>query len=292
MKPSFAIVGCGRVGSVLTRYLTEIGYRPAGFASRSLASAQKLAALARVDTASDVLWEVTRGVDMVFITTPDDRIEPVCEKIASREGFDPDTVILHCSGSLPSTILSSAKKCQALIGSMHPLQSFSTAEYQTSPFQGIIIAVEGEKGAIEMAEATAQALGGKCLQIDTGAKTLYHASAVVASNFLVTLMDLAFQLIERAGISREDAFTVLQPLVSGTLANIEKVGIPDALTGPIVRGDVETVKSHVREIGEKTAPLLDLYRILGRHTVGIAKEKGALSGQQVDALNSVLKNRP
>ena len=277
MKPSFAIVGCGKVGTVLGTFLAAAGYRAAGFASKSLSSAKRAAKRIQSDHFSDVPWEITRNADVVFITTPDGDIVDTCNSISHHRGFANKAVVLHCSGALPSTILSTAKQCGALIGSMHPLQSFASADYDINPFQGIIVTLEGETEAVKTAKEIATDLGGTSVIILTQAKTLYHASAVVASNYLVTLLNLAFRLIEAAGIADQNAFDVLRPLVEGTLSNIERVGIPEALTGPIVRGDVKTVERHVEEIELKTPELLDLYKTLAYYTIDIAKAKGTIS---------------
>jgi len=289
MKPSFAIIGCGRVGTALSLYLTDNGYKVAGLASRSIRSAKTIADQIHTDRFSDVLWEATKSADVVFITTPDDVIPEACRIISENNGFREGTVVLHCSGAHPSTILSDAKNCGAWIGSLHPLQSFASTKFSQNPFKGIIAAIEGEDRAVKAAGQIASDLGAVCLTIPTEAKILYHASAVVASNYLVTLMDLAFKLIGFAGLSGNDALRVLKPLVDGTLSNIEKAGAVNALTGPIARGDVETVKSHVEEISAKTPELLLLYKVLGGHTIGIADEKGTLTKESLEGLKEVLK---
>lgn len=288
MKPSFAIVGCGKVGTALGIFLTDAGYKAAGFASKNISSAKQAADSVQSDRFSDIPWEITDSADIIFITTPDSAITGICDSIAKNKGFADNAVVLHCSGALPSTILSSAKTCGAHTGSMHPLQSFATARYSTNPFQGIIVAVEGEANAVEVSKQIAADLGATSVTILTAAKTLYHASAVVASNFLVTLLDLALKLIGAAGITAPDAFNVLKPLIEGTLSNIEKVGIPEALTGPIVRGDVETVVGHLSEIESKTPELLNLYKALGSHTINVATAKGTLSESTAEQLKNLL----
>ncbi len=288
MKPSFAIVGCGKVGRALGKFLTAAGYSAAGFASRSLASARKAASIAQAEHCSDIPWDITRNADLVLITTPDGAIKDTCDGIARHDGIAGNTIVLHCSGALPSTILSAAKVQGASIGSMHPLQSFAAADYEHNPFRGIVVAVEGDKEAVAAAKEIAADLGATAVTLLTENKTCYHASAVVASNYLVALLDLALQLINTAGITGKDAFKVLKPLIDGTLANIENVGIPAALTGPIVRGDVATVAKHIEEIGSKAPALLALYKTLGLHTVTIAKAKGALSESAAEQLKKIL----
>ncbi|MCX5824806.1 MAG: DUF2520 domain-containing protein [Deltaproteobacteria bacterium] len=277
MRPSFAIVGCGRVGTALAKYLAEAGYILAGLASKSLSSAKRVADLTGSVNFTDTAWEVTRKADIVFITTPDGAIKEACDSIAVKNGFNSGSVVLHCSGALTSTILLSAKNCGASIGSMHPLQSFASTEYSHNPFSGIVTSVEGDKKATDAASLVAAALGSGCVTIKTEAKILYHASAVVASNYLVTLLDLSLNLIRQAGVPADEAFRSLKPLIDGTLSNIEKLGVHDALTGPIARGDIQTIENHILEIGSETPHLLPLYKILGLYTVEIAKGKGTLS---------------
>jgi predicted short-subunit dehydrogenase-like oxidoreductase (DUF2520 family) len=287
MKPSFAMVGCGKVGTALAMYLTRAGYPSAGFASKSLSSARHVADIVLSDHFSDVPWDITRYADIVFITTPDSAIEDTCNTISQNSGFTDNTVVMHCSGALASSVLSSAKTCGASIGSMHPLQSFASVDYKTNPFQGINVSLEGESPAVNIAKTIVADLGGTVVTILTEAKTLYHASAVVASNYLVTLLDLAIRLIEKAGINREDAFHLLKPLIDGTLSNIEKVGVQKALTGPIARGDIKTVEKHIEEIGSKRPQLLSLYKMLAFYTIDIAATEGSISELSIQALKRI-----
>lgn len=288
MKPGFSIVGCGRLGTTLAKVLTEKGYPAIGFFSKTEASARRAAQIVKMGRVDTNAVSVTDGADMVFITTPDGLIKDVCQSMADRGAFKPGQMVFHCSGSLPSTLLESAGKGGALIGSIHPLQSFATVTLDRNPFDGIIMAVEGDEKAVERGLEIAKDLGSKGLTIKTQAKTMYHASAVVASNFMVTLVDFAYHLLSVAGIDAKHAYSVLGPLIEGTLSNIKRVGPVDALTGPIVRGDVGTVSDHLREITDKTPELLELYTILGRHTVDIAVKRGSLSPEALKGLNGLL----
>ncbi|MGD8981562.1 MAG: NAD(P)-binding domain-containing protein, partial [Desulfobacterales bacterium] len=174
MKPSFAIVGCGKVGTALAIFLTRAGYRSAGFASKRLSSAKHVADRVLSDHFSDVPWDITRDADVVFITTPDSAVKDTCNSISRNTGFADNAVVMHCSGALASSVLSSAKTCGAWIGSMHPLQSFASTDHKTNPFQGIIVSLEGEGPAVNMAKTIAEDLGGTVVTLLTEAKTLYH----------------------------------------------------------------------------------------------------------------------
>ncbi|MBS3808854.1 MAG: DUF2520 domain-containing protein [Desulfobacterales bacterium] len=289
MKKSFVIVGCGRLGTALARYLAGAGYRPAGFASRSLSSAKRAAAAAKANVPVSVLpWEVTSKADIVMITTPDGAIGETADKIAEYRGVEKGAVVLHCSGAHASTELAAVRDCGAAIGSIHPLQSFVAENIEENPFAGIMMGVEGEQAAVEIAWQIAEKLGAHPFEIRTEKKMLYHASAVVASNYMVTLMNLSLQLIIASGVPASKAFAILKPLVQGTLSNIEKNGVPRALTGPIARGDVETVRDHLSEISEKAPTRLELYRELGKHTIEVAEAKGDLSEETAGELKTLL----
>lgn len=293
MKSSIAIVGCGKVGTTLGLYLADAGYPIAGLGCKSIASAKQAADLLKTDRFSDAPWQITPKADIVFITTPDGIIADACDQIAQQGGFSAGSIVLHCSGALPSSVLASAKKSGAHIGSLHPLQSFAAyptgpADMDNSPFNGIVAAIEGDPEAVEVAGRMAGDLGAKVYTIQTEGKTLYHASAVVASNYLVALLDLAFKLLQAAGMAQKDAFDLMRPLIDGTLANIGRVGIPQALTGPIVRGDTTTVAQHVAAIKEQIPELSDLYRQLGYQTIAVALAKGDIDPAMAAKLKATL----
>lgn len=290
MKPQIAIVGCGRVGTALAVWLHRAGYPVCGLASRRLESVQAVAGLIGPRLCSQEPQAVTAEADVVFITTPDGVIETVCRQIAAAGGFRAGSVVFHCSGALPSTILAPARQSGAWIGSLHPLQSFAAPALDRNPFAGIIVSVEGDGPAIETAEALAADLNAHPQQILTEAKTLYHAAAVVASNYLVTLLDLAFSLLRRAGVSPRDAHGVLRPLIDGTLANVARIGPPAALTGPVARGDAETVAHHLAAIAAKNPESLALYRALGIATVKVAEAGGHLDAAQAAALRRLMQS--
>jgi predicted short-subunit dehydrogenase-like oxidoreductase (DUF2520 family) len=133
------------------------------------------------------------------------------------------------------------------------------------------------------------ALGGLELEMpkwraDQQSAALYHAGAVVVSNFFVALVDHGLRYFQALGADRKDALRAVLPLIRGTLANIESAGIPDALTGPIMRGDVQTVRGHLEALGDRAPGLLPLYRELARHTVAVAREKGSIGPKDAAAI--------
>ena len=248
-KRSFAIIGCGKVGVTLAWHLANTGWIPAGFASRRAASAHAAAEAARGGRVCRNVWEATKDADVVFITTPDASIQSVADQLVKRKGLKRGAAVMHCSGALSSTILSAAQTHGAHIGSLHPLQSFAAPTFPDNPFLGIVMTGEGDVPSLALAREITKSLQATFLPIETESKVLYHAAAVMASNYLVTLLDASSRLLEGSGLASEETLNVILPLVRGTLGNIEKRGIRNALTGPIARGDGPTVVSHWSYIG-------------------------------------------
>jgi predicted short-subunit dehydrogenase-like oxidoreductase (DUF2520 family) len=135
----------------------------------------------------------------------------------------------------------------------------------------------------------AAALKCRWIELKASDKVVYHAAAVIASNYLVTLVKLADDLWETFGIPREQATQALLPLLKGTLNNIENVGIPQALTGPIARGDIDTVKKHLTALQKEAPDALSTYCELGLQTIPIAQAKGKIDEEKADDLRAVLK---
>lgn len=274
----FCIIGCGRLGITLAVFLAKQGYIPRAFSSRRLESARKIIEFTGKGQAYECPVDAARTCNLVFITTPDTQIESVCDQIAMSGGFNEDSVVYHFSGALSSGILRSAKKSRASTGSIHPLQAFTPYEQgQESPFRGINISIEGDEAAIEFGKEIVNALRANSFTIPTRAKTMYHASAVVASNYLVTLEHFALELLKEADLSEENAYEILEPLIKGTLSNIKARGSVQALTGPVARGDDEIVSRHLADIDTNLPRFSNLYRMLGMHTLDIAADRGDIS---------------
>jgi len=288
-KKGVAIIGCGKLGTALGVALARCGYFLCGLSSRSISSAQALAdAVGRNVIVSDKPWEATIQADIVFITTPDDHIQSVCQSIIDQGGFQNGSVIFHCSGSLPSTILSEVCREGVSTGSIHPVQSFSGGRYDSNPFDGITMSVEGDRQAVDTALPIVTDLNAAPLAISTAGKIAYHAAAVVASNYLVAIVELDHTLMGYADVPPKKAFEVLEPLMLGTLKNIADKGPIDALTGPISRGDVRTIASHLAAIGVEDVEVLKLYKTLAKRTIGIAALREELDQKTISELMALV----
>ncbi len=288
MAERFAVVGAGKVGSALARLLSRAGHEFLGAADTRPDAARAACEFAGEGTPSADAPSLTRRAELVFITTPDGQIEPACDEIARQGGFVEGTVVAHCSGALPSSVLRGARLAGARVGSLHPLQAFATAEQAVKLLPGSYCCIEGDEEAVEVLERVAEALGARPLSIATEAKPLYHAVAVLASNYLVGLEHAALKAAQAAGLDRAEALRALMPLIKGTVSNLEAVGIPDALTGPIARGDVETVRGHIAALEARLPALAPVYKLLGRETLEVARSKGTLAPQRAEELARLL----
>lgn len=277
MQQRVAIIGAGRVGTAIAFLAMQKGYEVIGLCCRTMESARRAEAfLGRDSIARDAPGPWIRDADMVLITTPDDVIRHVCEGIVVAGFVRAGAIVAHCSGAHPSSILQSAADAGYPIGSVHPLQSCATRELAVTVLPGSYFCIEGSEEAKAVLRGLVQALGGEILEIRTDDKPLYHAGAAVASNFLVGLINFSLTLYERIGIDRRSGIQALAPLFEGTIRNIKAVGIPEALTGPIMRGDLGTVRTHLEAITQAIPSYVPLYCALGRETVTVAKNKGTI----------------
>ncbi len=285
-RPTVGFIGAGMVGTALASKLSDCGYPVVAVSSRSRASANRLAARVAGCTAKSSGQEVAEAAELVFITTPDDAIAGVVADIV----WHADQSVVHCSGADSVDSLEPANRMGALTGCFHPLQTFADVTQATDNIAGSTFALEAGEPLLGSLKEMAAALGGDAIELGAGDKVVYHAAAVIACNYLVTLVNMATDLWETFGVDQERATRALLPLLKGTVANLERIGLPDSLTGPIARGDTGTVAKHLEAL-EKTAPdLVDTYRALGRRTVPIAADKGTIDLRQAKELLELLED--
>ena len=280
-------VGAGKVGSALAILLQRAGYRIAGVASRTGESANKLATRLNCPVLSKE--DVAKRSEVLFITTSDDAIASVAQEIAEKDGFRSEQIVLHMSGAHTAHLLEPAAEKGAINISVHPIQSFASVEQAITLIPGTYFSIEGDTRGYSFAQEMVEKLGGKHFKLDSNSKVLYHAAASVASNYLVGLLKTALDLLAAAGVPEEVRLPAFLPLVEGTLENIKKLGIPQALTGPISRGDLGTLEKHLDAMKE-LPELLRVYRTLGLVTVDAALKKGTINEKQATAIRSLLKN--
>jgi predicted short-subunit dehydrogenase-like oxidoreductase (DUF2520 family) len=278
-------IGAGKTGTALAAGLSQKKWPVVAVYSRTPSSAYKLAGLVPNCRVCHTARELADAAELVFLTTPDDAIGPVCGEVQWHKGQS----VVHCSGAHSVDILEPAKRLGAAVGSFHPLQTFADVSQAVQNLPGSTFALEGGEPLLAVLKQLAHLLDGNWVELKPGDKVLYHAAAVFACNYLVTVVKLALDLWQNFGIGQKEATVALLPLVKGTVNNIAKIGLPGCLTGPIARGDSGTIKKHLEALEARNPSLLSAYEELGLQTIPIALAKGGVSEQKAEEMKEVLE---
>jgi predicted short-subunit dehydrogenase-like oxidoreductase (DUF2520 family) len=266
-------IGSGRLGKALAWHCSRRALRVVAAASYHLAEAQELAERVPGCQAVDA-QALVNGCDLIFVTTPDGAIRSAAESLRWRPG----SFVVHCSGATEVSDLSHAADSGAIIGGFHPLQTFGDPEVAAQSLPGCTITVEADDPLDGILVALAERLGCAVNRLPPGTRPLYHAAAGYSSQFLNALLREVSLIWQSWGASETAAVQAMLPLLRGTLAAIEKVGLAQGMPGPVSRGDVDSVRKHVEAIAAFDAQCLGLYRELCERTVLLA-----LAGQRIDA---------
>lgn len=263
-KFSVTIIGTGAVGSALQDFFISSGYP----------------VLSAVNQSTGLPESEDRYGDVIFITTPDDVIASVAESLAQKEIRWSGRTVVHCSGSLSSDRLSAIAAAGALTASMHPIQTFRKGD-GAGRFHGITVSIEGDPDGKALLKPLIMSMKARPIDVTPGQKQALHVGAVFASNYLVSLLRTVEEYLESEEI--ENGIEIMRPLIQQTMHNIFEMGTSEALTGPVRRGDVQTVESHLSRLifyPDHQA----LYRQLGKTALDIARESGSLSEEEADKL--------
>jgi predicted short-subunit dehydrogenase-like oxidoreductase (DUF2520 family) len=198
----------------------------------------------------------------VFLAVPDHVVPEMAHALAGQGPPADGCAAFHLSGALTTDVMAPLHARGYEVGSFHPLQAIAHPVTAAERLPGSYVAVTGTPGAVAVARRLAAAMGSPVLTVPEARRPAYHAAAVMASNFLPPMLDVACRLLEQAGVPDDDALPALINLVRGTLANIEEVGLEDAVTGPVPRGDAETVALHLRAMEPEDRRL---YALLAQH---------------------------
>ena len=287
--PEIALVGTGPVAHALGRAYTEGGGAVACVVSRDARRANEAAQRIGARTGS-VRLEDALAAPVVVVAVSDASIAAVGERLGALPGCAA-SLVLHTSGALSGAVLGEPP---LRAGSLHPLQSLSWPASGTPDPAGVLASRlpgvhwfhEGEGGA-EAAEMVAH-LGGVFHALAPGGKSLYHAGAAILSNHTVALFAAARRLLVAAGVAADDATEPLLRLLAGTTANLAEIGLPGALTGPVSRGDVATVRNHMVAIASAAPDLRASYAELALIAVEVGLAKGTLDEGQAAELRALL----
>jgi predicted short-subunit dehydrogenase-like oxidoreductase (DUF2520 family) len=229
--------------------------------------------------------------EVVVVAVRDDAIGSVAETLMGSGFITGEHALVHCSGALSAAeAFASVADAVGGMAMLHPLRAISDADKTMREWAGTVFGIEGDDRGTQAAQQLAAALGGQVLNLGRGQVAAYHAGAAVASNYLVALADVAVELMGQAGVSPDDARGALLPLMAGTLENLRRRGLPEALTGPIRRGDVETISRHLEVLG--TGDLARVYRVLAGRTLALARAVGDADGSDLDQIEALIDPGP
>jgi len=260
------ILGAGRAGLGLARALRASGADVVGVHGRHNPGGPD-------GVTTGALPPSLRDATVVIIAVRDGQIDDAVRELDAA-GLAAHAVVLHASGSAEPRALDVLRAHGHPCGTFHPLLPLADPARASVLFRDAWVGIDGDRTAKDVARALAARLGAHTLEIPAGAKSRYHAAAVLASNFPVVLLALAEQLLTEAGIDAGEARGALRPLFLAAADNVGSRSAAEALTGPVVRGDVSTVRSHL-DVLRDDPELLDVYRSLARATIAVAREAGA-----------------
>jgi predicted short-subunit dehydrogenase-like oxidoreductase (DUF2520 family) len=283
---TIGFVGAGVLGSGLALALSAAGWRVGAVASRTYASAERTASLIDGCEALGTTQQVVDVCDLVFVTTPDTAIAQVTADATWRQGQG----VVHCCGAASTELLAAALDAGAVTGAMHPFQTFAAIDGPAQAAErltGVTFAISANGWLTQFLPNLAQSLGGWGIAIPDEMRPLYHASAVLSCGYLSTLIDAAVGLWTSMGFTEEDGVRAVVPLAHATIESIDRQGPANAVTGPVVRGDADTVAAHLDSLSRHAAHLLPLYRQLTESSLHLARAKG-IEEPQLDRLKRTI----
>ena len=291
--PNVFVVGAGPVATALAGALRLGGVPVLGLWARTPARARAAGAVAGVAAFSTAPPDLLLEADVVILAVTDAAIPEVARMLVATGLVNRHHTLLHCSG-----VISAAEALAPVSGQvggmamMHPLRAIPDGRAAMRALKGTVFGVEGDERGRRDALALVAALGARALELGGMQVSAYHAAAAMASNYTVVLVAAAVELLAEVGIGREQAVGAMVALVEGTLTNLRERGPEAALTGPIRRGDLATVKRHLAALADR--PELDaLYRALGRRAVSLARRApDPAPAEALDAIDALVDARP
>ncbi len=271
--PVIGIVGAGAVGTALGVALSRAGWPIHAVASRDASRRERFRSLVDVNRAFVDPEPLVEEVELIILTVPDDVIAPLASGLRMYSG----QAMIHTSGALGAEVMAAAMAAGTQIGSFHPLVAFADTERAVAALHGATIAIEADDQLAAMLATMAEALGSTPVRLASGSKAAYHAGAVLAAGGFVALLDAIAELGRVAGLDEAGALAIYGPLIEGTLGNARALGIQAALTGPITRGDLGTLRAHLGTLQAHAPDVLELYVAAGRREVELAEGRGALA---------------
>lgn len=283
-SPNTFVIGAGPVATVIAAALRKGGQPVLGLWARRPDAARAAARTAGVAGFSSAPPDLLLESDVVILAVRDAAIAEVAAMLVGTGLITTRHVLLHCSGAVAAgEVLGGVADKVGGVGTLHPLRAISDASAVATGLRGTVFGVEGDAAAQVVAKRLISAMGGAALALEREQMAAYHAAAAMASNYAVALIDAAAKALSAAGMPMDQAVAALVPLAQGALANVAEHGAQRGLTGPIRRGDVQTVQRHLAALAVRPETA-ELYRALGRATVALAQ---SIDGPEAPAAESL-----
>ncbi len=267
-ESSILIIGAGRMGRGLGLALTQ---QQVTVRLYSRSQGLLLAPLAQAGSGAAALEEAVAAAKTILLAVPDDAIGGQAVALERTGRITGEHVVLHLSGLLTRSALAALEQTGAALGSFHPLQTIAEPAAAPDLLRGAVAGIEGDGRALAAGRELAERLGMRAVELPAGGKAAYHAGASIVANYTVTLAGLAQRLAEQAGVPAVEARRMYLPLLEGALENLRTLGPVHGLTGPVRRGDVATLRAHLRVLDPPSA---ELYCRLGLAALELAREAG------------------
>jgi predicted short-subunit dehydrogenase-like oxidoreductase (DUF2520 family) len=289
-SPAVFIMGAGVVGTALAARLVRASVAVTGLHGRQRDLSDAARAISGVVASTGEIPAIMSQSDVIIISVRDERVPEVAERLAKEGKLRSNQIVLHTSGANPARqILAAAVPHVRAVGTLHPLVSFADPRVAVEGLKEVAFGIEGDDPARAMAKRIVRALGARAVFLEADNLALYHAGAVMASNYVVALADTAQTLLIKAGVPPEQALPALIPLLTSVVQNLAQLGLPGALTGPVERGDVASVEKHLESLSTRAPELVELYRLVGRDVLRLAREKSELEPARAARLDALFK---
>jgi predicted short-subunit dehydrogenase-like oxidoreductase (DUF2520 family) len=290
--PVVFIMGAGVVGTALAARLVRAGVPVAGLHGRQVELSDAASAISGVLASSGEIPDILNSSDVVIISVRDERIKEVVDRLVREKRLGKNQILLHTSGANASgDILAAARPHVKALGTLHPLVSFADPRLAVEGMRTVAFGIEGDPTAVRVAGKLVALMGARSVTLDSKNLALYHAGAVMVSNYVVALADLGRSLLIEAGVPADQALPALIPLMTSVVQNLAQVGLPGALTGPVERGDVSSVERHLEILNKRAPQTVDLYKLVGRDVLRIALQKNRLDADAVARFETLFGGR-
>jgi len=290
---SFAVVGAGRLGSGLALALRAQGPSLVGYSARTPEGRARADAWLGGSASADLDHIVSLHPDLYLLAVPDSALPEIASGLASLLSPDTAPLVAHTSGATSVRVLAPCAEAGATTFAFHPLQTFPDPLSAIARFSGAAVAVtptviDDHSRGVKTGFALARLLGARPFLLADKDRVLYHAAATVACNYFVTLQHLAEDMFIRSGLPAEEALSMFFPLVRATLENIQSQGTTQALTGPLSRGDTDTIRRHLAAIARDAKDVDPVYRALGLATLALVRDRKDVPADTIQEMVGLL----